>query len=198
VVPSSSTIYELSEDRKNPLEKVGLNSEEKSVLEQINGIRSIERLAEVTSMSIFDVSRVLYSFVICGLVTTTNKERAELFDFLKDFSDALFERLAAIKAEKMAKTIEEGLNGLAEKTGMPFSLDNFKLVDSPNMPKDFKEFISLVKGFYTAQIDAIQAQLGSRFTGHVLESIIGQLTPEMYDIYTRHGFNNIDKRHRKG
>jgi len=191
VIPSSDTIYKLCEGCNKSLEKIKLNSEEETVLKQVNGIRSIERLAQVTSMSMFDISRVLYTFVICGLVITTGKDKGELFDFLKLFSDALFERLVAVKAEKIAGEIEEELNTLAGERKMPFSLHNYKLVDSSVISYDFKEFVVLTKEFYAAQVKAVRSKLGGRFTEHVLESIIGQLTPEMHDVYSRHGFNNL-------
>ncbi|MDI6717360.1 MAG: DUF4388 domain-containing protein [Actinomycetota bacterium] len=191
VVPSSDIVYELVEGHDISFNKEVLTHEEKTVLDAINGIRSVERLTQITSLSIFDVSRILYTFVICGMVATVSKEKAELFDFLRTFSDALFERLLAIKAEKIARSIEEDLNNLAEQRGMPFSLQDFQLIDHSHVPQDFKEFLSMAKEFCGAQINAVQTQLGSRFAEHVLESIVSQITPEAHDIYERYGFDDI-------
>jgi len=194
VISSANTIYEITGSPEKYPENVNLSKEELAVLSQINGLRDVERLAEIIAMSMFDVSRVLYTFVICGLVTTVSKDKGELFSFLSAFSDAVFERLTAIKAEKIAQQVETGLNSLADEHGMPFSLRNYKLTDNVNVPQDFKEFLRLVKDFYSAQIEIVRSQLGNRFTGHMLESIVGQLTPEMYDIYRRHGFNAIGQK----
>ncbi len=188
VIPSSDTVYELDESRK-VLDKINLNSDEEAVLSQINGMRNIEKLAAATSLSIFDVSRVLYTFSICGLVVTANKDKGELFDLLKFLSDALFERLIAIRAEKIAVQVEEDLNKLASEQKMSFMLREFKLIDSIDVPQDIHEFVKLAKEFYFMQLGFIRSQLGTRFIQHVLESVISQLTPEMHDIYTRHGFD---------
>ncbi|MBE0447399.1 MAG: helix-turn-helix transcriptional regulator [Actinobacteria bacterium] len=192
VIPSSDAIYKLSDSLDNHLiDKMSINSAEEAVLSQINGIRSIKRLAALTSTSIFDISRMLYAFVICGLVVPVSKDKSELFNILKLFSDAFFERLIAVKAKKIAEQIEGDLNNLADKRKMPFSLDNFKLVDNANTPQDLGEFAHLAKEFYAAQINAIRSQLGDRFTHHVLESIMGQLTPELHSIYNRYGLNDV-------
>lgn len=193
VVSSSSVIYERSLDQKKSTIKTPLNNEEQMVLEQINGIRSVERLAEVTSLSIFEVSRILYTFVICGQIHTASRDRGELFDLLKLFTNALFERLDAIKAERIAEQIAESLNDLSAKRNMPFSLDDFKLADSRQVPQDLKKFAELVEEFYAEQVKAVSSQLGSRFTQHVIESIIGQLTPEMHDVYARYGLKRFNK-----
>lgn len=193
VVSSSSVIYERSLDQKKFKSEASLSNEEKAVLDQINGIRSVERLAEVTSLSIFEVSRILYTFVICGQIHTASRDRGELFDLLKLFTNALFERLNAIKAERIAEQIAESLNDLSAKRNMPFSLDDFKLVDSQQVPQDLKKFAELVEEFYAEQVKAVSSQLGSRFTQHVIESIVGQLTPEMHDVYARYGLNRFNK-----
>jgi hypothetical protein len=84
VIPTTDAVVKIVEVPESGVEKINLRPEEWKVLSFVDGVLTIQNIAEQLNMQEFDVSRILYGLISTGLVKIMPKESTNSEDIKKE------------------------------------------------------------------------------------------------------------------
>lgn len=188
LVPSTETVFE-TDISMSRMQAMGPTPNELLLYSSLDGIREIPTLAQDLGMTLFEVSRTLYSLAAVGAIRSADKLRLRLRRTFREIAELMCRSTITWRASPDDRECEQEVN--ARCTDIPIQLVDGRIADQT--PPDLRTdaLISLYKRFLRAQLEVVGNRFGVKRAQLSFNRTIRQLVPELQDAAREAGFLDL-------
>ena len=187
LVPSQAVVFDWEIERSSTIVSLGVSDEEKKVLAEINGMRSVDDIMSLTGLSLFRVSKALYVYSQLGAIVAVAGDGRALLEAFRNVVKLLLDGTNPILTKRESAQLAAEATNLANQENLQFEIQDGRLIEKIVGPVDIVELEDLTKSFLKVLVDQIKAKLGQTVVDDLLEGCREQLAPEASEIMTRYG-----------
>lgn len=177
-VPSPDTVFEQRTNGPSP-DELDLRSEERRVLEALDGLRDVSTVAMVCELTEFETSKVLYGLCAVGLAQPGDLSKIRLRRVFREFAELMCRATIPYREAPDDFTCETEVNERCDD--MPIRFIAGRIEDQTDPSLRTEELAEVYRDFLRTQRAVVRERFGDDVAERLLDRVLSQVNPRLRD-----------------
>lgn len=188
LIPSADAIFELRPAALR-MDHLSLTPAEERVLAEVDGVKTVARIARDLDLTLFEASRICYCLTAIGLLHTADLDKILLRRVFREIAELMCQSTIAWRSSPEDRACEEEVNQRVEQ--YPIRLDHGRIEDQIDPQIEMEESKEMYHHFLSEQYRVVSRRFGRSNARQAYEQTLRQLGPELQDVAKRYGFDRV-------
>jgi DNA-binding PadR family transcriptional regulator len=178
IVPSPDTVFERREGRVS-LEELDLMPEEHQMLNALDGLTDVTRLARVCELTEFETSKILYGLHAVGLAQPGDLSKIRLRRLFREFAELMCRGTKLYRGSPDDASCEIEVN---QRCGdLPIRFISGRIEDQTDPTLRTENLVEVYREFLQTQRGVVTEWFGRDVANRLLQQVLSQISPSLRD-----------------